>query len=523
MTASAVEAGLRCPPAVICEPPGRAGSYGQDVAEVAANLGRDLVPEQLLALDVLMAHDRRGRFLSVVAGVEGPRQTVGKSGAIMLPIALWTALTDPDAITWTAHLAETSQKQFAELAGKDPKDDAALVRTCPWLARRIRAVSYENGAEALHFRNGASLSFKVRSPGRGRGMSGNTVIDDEFLYATAEQVGAQAPTLATRSLHGNARAYRASSAAGAKGEQQRRLRARALAGDPTVSYVGWWARGGWDDPPCTAGRRCSHAIGTPGCALDDEDLLRTCNPLVDRLVSIEFLRSMRSEMTPLEFGREFLGWQEAAPVEASAPPITVEAWRSRIDPGSRARDPVVFAVEVGMSREWSSIAVAGARKGGGTHVGLIDRRAGTDWVVDRVVQLVRKHQVARLRWPLTGKGRKPVVGVVIDPTSPAGSLVPDLREAGIRPVLMTAQDVSTATGWLQDAVRDRTVWHTGSSDVDDALEGASRRNLGDGGWAFGRRASGVEIDPVVAVTNAHWLHLSIPAPLSGSDYSSTFG
>lgn len=514
--------GLACPPAVAHEPPGRAGSYGQDVAEIAEQLGRMLVPEQLAALDVLMSHDRRGRFLSVEAGVEGPRQTVGKSGGILLPIALWTVLTDPDEVVWTAHLAETSQKLFAELAGKDPDDDTSLYARLPWLRRRVRRVAWENGAEAVHFRNGGSLSFRVRSPGRSRGMSGSTQIDDEFLYATAEQVGASAPTLATRSLHGNARLYRASSAALVKSEMQRRLRARALAGDPTLTYVGWWAEGGWDDPPCAAGRRCTHEAGTPGCALDHPELLRSCNPLVGRLVSMDYLTGMRATMTPTEFGREFLGWQQAADA-AGAPPISVDAWRGQLDPRSKPRDPVVFAVEVGRSREWSSVAVAGARKRGGVHVGLIDRRAGTDWVVDRVVELVRKHDVARFRWPLTGKGRRPSVGVVIDPTSPAGSLVPDLRAAGVEPVLMTTRDVATATGWLQDAVRDRTVWHTGSTDVEDALRVSSRRNLGDGGWAFGRRDSAGEIDPVVAVSNAHWLHLSVPAPLSGDDYSSTFG
>lgn len=504
--------GLRCAPACVQEPPGRAGSYGDDVAEIAERIGRPMVPEQLAAVDVLMAHDRRGRFLSIEAGIEGPRQTVGKSGGIMLPIALWTALTDPDEITWTAHLAETSLKQFADLCGEDPDDEGGLINSCDWLRRRVRKISYENGSEGVSFVNHAHIGFRVRSPGRGRGMSGSTVIDDEFMFMTASQVGAQSPTLATRSLHGNARAYRASSAAGKKSDMLRALRQRAVAGDPTLTYVGWWAAGGWGEPGC-ASPMCSHETGSVGCALDDDDLLRTCNPLIGRLVSMDFLRSMRAGMTPLEYGREFLGWQEE-PDGAGVPPINVDGWRKQIDPESAIEEdgPIVISVEIPLSRKSTAIGVAGWRQDGQMHVGLIDYLPGTDGALARILELAGKHKLHKIKRgpePKQGKRdeRKAHPAIIIDPTSPAGMLVDGLRKAGIDPVLMTTAEVGASCAGLQDALTQHTVWHRGSALVDVAIGGAVRRDLGDGNWAFGRKKSagaGVDVAPVVVLAQARW-------------------
>ena len=91
--------------------------------------------------------------------------------------------------------------------------------------------------------------------------------------------------------------------------------------------------------------------------------------------------------------------------------------------------------------------------------------------------------------------------------SPANDLVDGLRRAKVDPVLLTARDVAAACGGLQDALSERTVWHRDSPRVELALIGAVKRNLGDGGWAFGRKKSAdvsVDVTPIVAVANARW-------------------
>lgn len=477
---------LLCPPACIAEPPGRAGSYGDDVAEVAANVGRPFVPEQSAAMDALMAHDRRGRFLSVVAGIEGPRQTVGKS-AMLLSIALWTAFTDPDDITWTAHLAETSQKQFFDLCGRDPKDDSGLIASCDWLRRRVRRVHYENGAEGVSFINGAHLGFRVRSAGRGRGMSGSTIFDDEFMFMTAEQVAAQAPVLATRSLHGNARAYRASSSAVASSVMLRELRRRAVAGDPTLTYVGWWAHGGWDDPGCES-RTCRHTVDAEGCALDDEALWRSCNPLIDRLVSVEFLREMRRSMTPLGFGREFLGWQQAGDDDESRRKIRTQAWLdSEVD--GRIVGPPRIGLAVSWDRSRAALVVAGLDAAGRVQVELVEYGRGTRWLKAAAIRLLEANPDARLGL-VAGSAAAPV----LDELAEYGARV---RPLGSDEYVRACQDFADRV----NASPAETV-HRPDEDLDAAVTGTTSKARGMGGWVWWQDDDKPDVSPLIAATVA---------------------
>ena len=81
-------------PKVLQVPPGRVGSFVDDVGEIAERLGSPLVPEQVLAVEALTSYDRRGRWLSVEAGVELPRQN-GKTKGIVQPVMLWSMVGAP--------------------------------------------------------------------------------------------------------------------------------------------------------------------------------------------------------------------------------------------------------------------------------------------------------------------------------------------------------------------------------------------------------------------------------------------
>ena len=223
------------------------------------------------------------------------------TGAVLFPIILWSALTDPDEYLWTAHMADTTAKAFLELVGQDDDDESSLLRQCPWLAARVRTVVRTHGNEGVQFVNGASLGFRCRSAGRGRGLSGTGLVLDETLEVTPEQAAALLPVLATRSLHGNARVYYASSSAKRSSAYLRSVRRRAVAGDPTLTYVGWWARGSWAEPGCVQDG-CMHAFGTEGCALDDEARWAEGNPLLGKFTSVDYLRGMRRQMDPVQFG-----------------------------------------------------------------------------------------------------------------------------------------------------------------------------------------------------------------------------
>src|SRR3954469_2864532 len=187
------------------------------------------------------------------------------------------------------------------------------------------------------------------------------------------------------------------------------------------------------------------------------------------------------------------------------PQIDPETWAARADPSSAIAARVAFALEVALDQSSTSIGVAGYRPDGRVHGEVVDERGGTAWAPDRVVELVRAWQ--------------PVM-VALDPSSPAGHLAADIRRAlksaGLDPDLlheMTGSEMAASFGGLLAAVRDDRFRHLGQATVDDALESAGTRTVGDGGRAWGRRKSQADIAPLVAVTSARWALLEvIPEP-----------
>lgn len=475
--------GVRVPPAVLQVPPGRVGSAADFVGEVAENLGRAPEPEQLVAIDALTSYGPGGRFLSIEAGIEGPRQSTGKTGGVMLPIMLWSALVESDLITWTSHLADTHLASFREVAGQGPGDESGLVSACDWLRRQVRSVSWKDGEEAVTFVNGSRIEWRCRSARRGRGRSGLVNFADEALFLEASAMGAMLPTLATRSLHGNARQYYASSGPAVESVFLRSLIRRAAAGDETLTWVAWRAAGSWADPGC-AQDECGHEFGSAGCSLDDEGRWAAANILLGRRTSVEFLRTMRRTLPPREFGREFLGWGEGDDA------VNLDVWAGLADPGSRPRpSPVGLAVDVSPRQRSAAVVVAGWREDGAVHVELLAHDRGTSWLPGTLKAMqagtFRGVKVRHLG------GRAPVA-----------ALVPDLVAAGVELEVMTDVEFAAACGGFETRINDRTVRHLGESRLSAALAVAGQVATGDGGWVMSRKGSAGDISPAVAAVLA---------------------
>jgi len=472
------------------------------VAELAENLGRPLLPEQYAAVDVLTAHDVRGRFLSVEAGIEMPRQN-GKSGGVLLPIILWSVLTDPDHFVWTAHLLDTSNKAFADLAGT-ADDDPGLIGNCDWLRRRVRRPSYENGGEGVSFVNGGQLDFRARSGRRGRGISGSTVVVDEALYFTDDQAAAMLPMLATRSMRGTSRAYYGSSAALAESAYLRRLRARAVAGDPSLSWVGWWARGSWADPGC-ARAGCTHELGAVGCALDDEDRWAEANPMLGVLTSAEFIRSMRGTMSPLRFGGEFLGWEAPEPA-GSGNPISAAAWAGCSDPGTldAVRGRLAAVLDVSTDEQHATLVVAGVLPDGRARVEVVRAWSGPACMAE----------LARDLPGLVGLVRPRVLGWF--PSGPAAAFTAEMVERraagwpppGVKVEPIKAETPSVCMGFAS-AVTAGQVAQSDDPLLDAHVTGAQRLWSGDR-WRFTRRGEG-HCDGAYAAAGAVHLVRTMPS------------
>jgi hypothetical protein len=99
--------------------------------------------------------------------------------------------------------------------------------------------------------------------------------------------------------------------------------------------------------------------------------------------------------------------------------ISAEAFAAcaELDESNRIVTVPAFAVDVNPDRTWGAIGVGGFREDGRPQVAVVDHERGTDWIVDRCVELKGEHRRARF---------------VVDKRGPAAALIDDLKAAGVK-------------------------------------------------------------------------------------------
>lgn len=496
MTVAVPELGeLLVPPAHVWRPP-RQRSMAPQLARLAEHLERPLDPEQIFAADVVTGIRADGRAASLGAGVIAPRQNIKSWLFELIALGRLLAPRGDRLVVWSAHEVKTAQESFTDLQ--------LLIDKHRWLRRRVTKVIKANGKEGIEFGSDRRLQIRARIKTGGRGLTGDCVILDEAFALTPAHMGSLLPILSTRS---RAAVFYGSSAGLMTSEVLRRIRDRGrLGGRGAPAYVEWCVPGSLLKPGCLQ-PKCLHAVGTPGCTLDREDLWIAANLAAypGRRISIEYLREERGELPPAEFARERLGWWDED--GGSLVTIPIASWEARADQTSKIAGRRALAFDVTPDRRVSAIGGAGWRADDDKHVALIDHRAGTSWLVPRLLQLVERHEP---------------VAVVVDGASPAATEIEALKKAGLRLrtaddphgqlVVLGASDMSRACGLLHDAIAgdEPDAWHKGDPVLQTSLKGAARRPMGDGGWAFGRRQSDADISPIVAVTEAHYGLMTSP-------------
>lgn len=464
--------------------PEAVSSAAPEFIGLAASAGLILDPWQEYVLTHGLGERADGSWAAFKSSVWVPRQN-GK-GAIIEALELgWLFLTRERLVLHSAHEYKTAQEAFLRIR--------ELVQSTPDLDRRVNRYWQANGEQGIELTRsagGGRLRFIARSSGSGRGFSGDKNIMDEAQELNGDQMAAQLPTLSARPdpqlwFFGTPPKTAAAWCYGLREDG-------ASGADPRMMHMDW----GTDLDPTDPEQRKRAAA--------DVDLWYACNPAMGRRITEEFVRG---EALPSGLGEQFMierlgGWLPR--LTEGGGPLTLEAWGNLVDEESRRTGEVAFAVDITPSRDWASIAVYGLREDGLGHLEVVDRRPGTEWVVDRLVQLAE-------RW-------RPVA-IGLDTKGPAGSLLVDLDKAGIgKPddpeapergdlAIPTAQDVAAACGQLVDAVTQGTVRHIGQDEVTAAIRGAKTRPLGDA-WAWGRRISTVDISPLVALTLARWAYES---------------
>jgi hypothetical protein len=495
-------------PAHLWIPP-RRGSYGDEAVDLAATAGRAADDEQRLAIDALLSYGPGGTWAALESGILEARQN-GKSAGVLLPVVMFDLwLLPPDRIVWTAHLFRTSRDAFT--------DFCTCIETSPELSRRVKHISFSHGEESIELHSGAKLEFLARSSGGGRGLGGKRVVMDEALFLSAGEMGALMPVLSARpDPHIN---Y-GSSAGKATSTHLHNLTKRGRkGGDQSLIWVEYCSPGSWDDPPCEQGRKCPHVVDTEGCALDDETRWPNANHTVGKRITYAYVRAERRTLEPREFGRERLGWHEL-PV-GSGGAIDIDVWRKFADPESHREGDVTIGVDIAPSRDYAAIGLFGRRGDLLEHLQLMDVRAGTDWIVPRLVEL--RSRLDPVGYAM-GRGTWKSLEADLLKNDFARPDEPSEPERGDVAVVQ-AGEMAAATGQMLEVCRPARnedgslslpLRHLGQRPLDVAVESARTRETGDAiGWS--RKDSGGDITPLVAVTVARWLYMSW-THLVASDY-----
>lgn len=490
-------------PRVLHRPEFDSEDDARDAIDVMAMCGQTLDPWQCLLVCITLA-TLNGNVAASSVGALVARQN-GKGGWLEA-IAVWSLFeahlggrqfgTDPkrpgakNFTLWTAHELKTSDEAYLRVKTLIQANDDLAAEVLRWDGGLT-------GQHVIELRDGSRLAFLARSKSSGRGFSPRRVIFDEaqefstlahraMLYATAAQ-GVNRQLIYTGTVpseENNSEIWTGIRDVGRKGESKR------------AAWAEWSPTGSGDpkhkiDPTSWAARaQANPALGA----------IRLLHETIDA--------EWEAAQSDIEgFLRERLSiW----PTLEDAPDTVIdsEKWADCLDPKSKVTGPAKFVLDVSPSRAWASIAVAGFRDDGLPHVeiasraGVIDHRAGVEWIVERALELQESHPGFELTI-VSGSGAEP--------------LIPSLTTAKVAVGFVKSADVPAACGMFFDLATTKGLRHIGQSDLTDALKGA-RKNTdnGEGAWRWGRRKSASDITPLYAATVALWALTAAPAPVEPS-------
>lgn len=152
--------------------------------------------------------------------------------------------------------------------------------------------------------------------------------------------------------------------------------------------------------------------------------------------------------------------------------------------------PLCLAIDASFDGDTAAVVVAGP----GRHLEVVDVLPVSE-ATARVFELQHRYRAP----------------IVLDNHGPTALVHDELAQAGAQLVVMAAHEVAASALGFRQAVKDHTVSVWPHPALDDAVEVAGTRPLGDG-FKWSRRVSAGSIAPLVAASNALWGLEHAPAP-----------
>jgi phage terminase large subunit-like protein len=153
-------------------------SLGGEVAAIAAELGKPLLPFQREFVDVALEVDADGHLVYRTCAMSKPRQSGGTT--LMCVLLLHRCLV------WGERQHAVYSAQTALAAGKRIEEIDRLLRESP-LADQVERVSRAIGDQSITFTNGSVLSVVAGTDSAGHGGTFGMVVLDECWEAHAER------------------------------------------------------------------------------------------------------------------------------------------------------------------------------------------------------------------------------------------------------------------------------------------------------------------------------------------------
>lgn len=376
----------------------------------------------------------------------------------------------PDGIK-AQHVAYTAQARIN--AVEKWHEHIAIMESCPAIRQQIANVLKTNGRECVFFNNGST--YKPITPNKtgARGKTIDLCIVDEALTHPFWLLAVLHPMLAQRN-----------SATGCIGAQ---FVVISNAGDDDSEMLNRLQELGTESIGREATNRAWLEWSCPPDAdvFDETVWLATMPTLnVPNGIEVDFLRSESETLHEDQFAREYLCRRSVATTNQIIPQdLWNEGYRTDV---IVPLDSIALGLDVRMDRMGASIVACGPVD----HylpIEIVESKSGLEWVLERTIEVAK-------RWNAP---------VAIDVAGPAANLIPSLDANNITLELLQTAQVTAAAASFYDGVLAKRITHLNDHRLNDAVQGASRRAVGER-WAFDRRGL-ADISPLVAASLASWI------------------
>lgn len=407
---------------------------------------------------LMFAKTKDGKYAATVGGVgmSLPRQ-VGKTHLVGYAMFALCILHPNLTVIWTAHHTRTANETLRAMQGMAQRQKVA-----PYVLRILTS----NEQKGVEFHNGSRILFGARSDGFGRGFAGvDVLVIDEAQILRERDLDAMLPTLnASEAEAGGLAIYMGTPPTPSDpSEAFRRMRDDALSGEADDLV---WVECGAD----------------PTADPDDRGQWAKANPSYPKRTPLTSMQRMRKKLSPESWMREGLGiWDE------DGADVFAGSWPKCLTDVAPDVTPISLGVACSVELSHSAI-VAAAVENDEVHVRVLQYGPGTTWVA-----------AAAKEWSEEFGG----AGVAVDGGGPAKVLVQPLELAVKRLRVANLPDYADACAGLFLNVQETRVKHRGDPELDDAVNGAVKRTVGDR-WVWGRRKSARDVSALEAATLAAW-------------------